>query len=88
MQDSLRGVVTNILGRDIFEMQVIGTGPFNENKYKPAQCIRIAGINDPELYPGKQDAGRIEKLKDTEVRCFIVATDAEGNAVAVVQCIQ
>ncbi len=87
MQDSLRGVVTNILGRDIFEIEVIGTGPFNENKYKAAQCIRIAGTNDPELYPGKPDACRIEKLKNREVRCFIVAMDADGNAVAVVQCI-
>jgi hypothetical protein len=87
MPDSVRGIVTNIVGRDVFEIKVLDAGKFNENKYKNSECIRIAGINDPELYPGKQDACPMEKLKNREVRCFIVAMDTEGNAVAVVQCI-
>jgi trimethylamine:corrinoid methyltransferase-like protein len=86
MQDSVRGVVTNILGRDTFEMQIIDTGIFNENKYNNPECIRIAGINDPELYPGRH-AGEMEKLKNREVRCFIMAIDSNGAVVAVVQCI-
>ena len=87
MQDSLRGLVTNILGGDRFEIRVLDTGAFNEHKYKAAQCIRIAGINDPDLYPGKPDGGRMEKLKNKEVLCYILARDADGNAVAVVHCI-
>ncbi len=87
MEDRVRGVVTNILGRDIVEIQVLGTGKYNENKYKNSECIRIAGINDPELYPGRAAAEKIETLKNREIRCFIISMDNKGNAVAVVQCI-
>ena len=87
MSDNVRGVVTNILGEDIFEIKVLDAGKFNENDYKPSECIRIAGINDPEIYPGKNKAGRIKKLQNREVRCFIIASDGNGTPVAVVQCI-
>ena len=87
MQDSVRGVVTSIVAGDTFEIKVLDTGKFNENKYGNVQSIRIAGINDPELYPGAYEAGKIERLQHREVRCFIMAVDDDGNAVAVVQCI-
>ncbi len=86
MQDSVRGVVTSIVAGDTFEIKVLDTGQFNENKYQKVQSIRIAGINDPELYPGTHET-KIEKLQHREVRCFIIAVDGNGCAVAVVQCI-
>lgn len=86
MQDSVCGVVTNILGYDTFEIQVTDAGKFNENKYRTSEYIRIAGINDPDLYPGRPNP-ILEKLKNREVRCFIMAIDDNGYPVAVVQCI-
>ena len=91
MQDRIHGVVTNILGRDRFELRILDTGRFNEHNYKNWACVRIAGINDPELYPGNHsglpESVPMEKLKNREVQCFIMAKDSDGNAVAVVQCV-
>ncbi len=87
MSDRVRGKVVNILGGDTFEMQITDVGQFNENDYRNSERIRIAGINDPDLYPGNMDQRAIEKLKDKEVRCFVMARDEKGMVVAVVQCI-
>lgn len=87
MQDSLHGVVKNILGKDILEIQILNTGKFNEHNYKDCACIRIAGVNDPELSSGIPNISKIEKLKNKEVHCIILAKDSDGNAIALVQCI-
>lgn len=87
MSDRVRGKVVTILGGDTFEMQVTDVGQFNENDYRNRERVRIAGINDPELYPGNLNQRAIEKLKNKEVRCFVMARDEKGLMVAVVQCI-
>jgi len=87
MPDNVNGIVTGILGGDTLEIQVINEGIFNENEYRNAERIRIAGIDDPDLYPGKSVNGNLAKLKDREVRCFVLTRDANGNVVAVVQCV-
>ena len=80
MQDSVHGVVTNIIGKDSFEIQVLETGRFNEHNYKNNARIRVAGSTGPGSI-------RVEKLKNKQVDCFILAKDSDGNSIAVVQCI-
>ena len=87
MADSVSGVVTNILGGDTFEMKVTNQGVFNENDYHDPERIRVAGIDDPDLYPG-HIGHDLAKLKDKKVQCFVLARDPSGNAVAVVQCLK
>lgn len=87
MTERVRGIVKNVIEGDVFELNVTGVGPFNEQEYQASEKVRIAGINDPELYPGNAGPQKLERLKDREVQCFIMTRDGDGNVVAVVQCL-
>ncbi len=87
MHERIRGIVINILDCDRLEIRILDDEDYSGQAINNPACIRIAGIDDPDIYPGSQNPEKLKKLKNREVQCFIMARDPEGNAVAVVHCI-
>lgn len=85
MADTIRGPVTNIVDGDTFDMKVTHVGKENKYQYKDNERIRIADIDEPELYEpsGKCSKDRLErKLKGREVRCYLQTRDSYDRVVA------
>jgi len=88
VSDTIRGLVTNVVDGDTFDMNVTHVGTQNRLQYNNAERIRIAEINKPELPSllGQRSKNHLQtKLQGKIVRCFIQARDVYGRIVAKVQ---
>ena len=85
MADTIRGLVTNIVDGDTFDMKVTHVGKNNKYEYNDEERVRIADIDTPELRApgGKRSKDLLErKLKGKEVRCYVQARDSYDRVVA------
>lgn len=87
MSDIVCGPVKDIIDDDTFDMEITHVGQHNEDFYSNPERIRIAGIDDPELSSGLPLRSRKKlerRLKDKEVKCYVLTRDEDGRIVAVV----
>lgn len=87
MSDIVYGPVTGIIDDDTFDMEITHVGQHNEEIYRNPERVRIAGIDDPDLCSGvsRRSRKKLEKkLKDKEVKCYVLTRDTADRIVAVV----
>jgi len=85
MADTFKGLVTNIVDGDTFDMHVTSVGDNNAYEYNADETIRIADIDEPELSTpaGRRSKDLLErKLKGKKVQCYVQSRDSYGRIVA------
>lgn len=88
--DTIRGIVTNVVDGDTFDMSVTHHGKDNEYKYNNPERIRVSDIDTPEINTtqGKRDKAKLESIiLNKEVRVYIEARDTYGRVVGNVKLI-
>ena len=88
MTDMIRGIVTNVVDGDTFDLSVAYQAIGNEHEYDDEERIRIANIDAPELpsEPGKRAKKDLEDaILNRSVQCEVQARDAYGRLVSKVK---
>jgi len=91
MPDTFKGLVTNIVDGDTFDMDVTSVGENNEYKYKNKERIRIHDIDEPELSTaaGRRSKDLLErKFKGKKVQCAVQSRDTYDRIVADVKVLK
>jgi endonuclease YncB( thermonuclease family) len=85
MADTIRGLVTNVIDGDTFDMKISQLGNNNQYEYQSSERIRITNIHVADLLSleGPRDKQNLENaILGKEVKCFIESRDTAGSVVA------
>ncbi len=91
MADTIRGIVTYIMDRRTFAIDVTHVGDANRDEYLRTETVRIVNTKSPQLNEQGMERTKLilqEKLLGKEVRCFVRSRDTYRRVVAEIEVLQ
>jgi len=90
MQDVIYGIVSSVIDRDSFIINVTETSDSSQKNYNKLERIKIKSLDASDLgsLRGLRDKANLERaLQDKNVRCSVQSRDTSGRVIADVKII-